>query len=165
MADGPAITRLIARCPPLDVNSAYCNLLQCTHFADHCIVAEREGEVVGWVSGYRPPSDPQSLFIWQVAVSTQARGQGLAARMIEALLARPSAAGVTHLTTTVTSDNRPSWALFGALAQRWKAPLDKTLHFERESHFAGAHPSEWQARIGPLRRASRSNHSRGDQAI
>src|SRR5690606_27480359 len=39
-ADGPAITRLIAACPPLDSNAAYCNLLQCTHFADFCIVAE-----------------------------------------------------------------------------------------------------------------------------
>src|SRR3546814_3090873 len=32
--DGPAISRLVGDCPPLDVNSAYCNLLQCTHFAD-----------------------------------------------------------------------------------------------------------------------------------
>jgi L-2,4-diaminobutyric acid acetyltransferase len=105
---------------------------------------------MGWVSGYRPPSDPDSLFIWQVAVAPAARGAQLAQRMIEALFDRPAAHGVTHLITTVTEDNRPSWALFERLARTWAAPLAKSALFERETHFAGAHDTEWQARIGPL---------------
>ncbi|SCW47926.1 diaminobutyrate acetyltransferase [Sphingobium faniae] len=148
--DGPAITALIAACPPLDANSAYCNLLQCTDFADFCIVAERGGQAMGWVSGYRPPSAPVNFFVWQVAVSAEARGQRLAGRMIEALLARPENAGVTHLTTTVTDDNRASWALFEGLARKWRTALEKSPRFERDTHFAGAHATEWQARIGPL---------------
>jgi len=72
--------------------------------------------------------------------------------MVEALLDRPAAAGVTHLITTVTEDNRASWTLFEGLARRWNAPLAKSALFERETHFAGAHATEWQARIGPLPR-------------
>src|SRR3546814_8400758 len=100
--DGAAISKLIAACPPLDRNSAYCNLLQCSHFADTCIVAERDGYIAGWISGYRPPSEPDRFFIWQVAVSETARGAGLAGRMIDMLLARPSAAGARALITTIT---------------------------------------------------------------
>lgn len=148
--DGPAISGLIAACPPLDPNSAYCNLLQCTDFADSCIVAERGGEIVGWVSGYRLPAAPETFFVWQVAVSSAARGQRLAGRMIEALLARPQQAGVTHVTTTVTDDNRASWALFEGLARRWDVPLVKSARFESEAHFAGVHATERQACIGPL---------------
>lgn len=151
-SDGPAVTRLIASCPPLDPNSAYCNLLQCTHFAGTCIIAERGGEIGGWVSGYRPPSEPESLFIWQVAVAPEARGRRLAGHMIEALLKRPSAAGVTHLITTVTNDNHASWALFEGLARRWNTALTKSALFQRDTHFAGAHATEWLARIGPLPR-------------
>ncbi|MGE4430965.1 MAG: diaminobutyrate acetyltransferase [Sphingobium sp.] len=154
--DGPAISALIAACPPLDTNSAYCNLLQCTHFADHCIVAEDKEGIAGWVSGYRPPSDPATFFVWQVAVDTRARGRKLAQHMIEALLARRAAAGVTHLITTVTADNTASWALFERLAHRWAASLDKSALFERDAHFGGAHPTEWQARIGPLPHPIRS---------
>lgn len=109
-----------------------------------------EDAIVGWVSGYRPPSDPDDFFVWQVAVDSSARGVGLARRMIESLLLRPAAQGVTHLITTVTEDNRASWALFEGLARRWDAPLEKSALFEREAHFAGAHATEWQARIGPL---------------
>ncbi|MCA6108623.1 diaminobutyrate acetyltransferase [Bradyrhizobium sp. CNPSo 4026] len=154
--DGPAVTRLIAACAPLDSNSAYCNLLQCTHFADSCIVAERGGQILGWVSGYRPPSEPDSFFVWQVAVAKTARGNGLAQRMINALLDRPFAEGVTHLITTVTDDNAPSWALFNGLARAWGASLKRSAVFERDTHFAGAHTTEWLARIGPLP----SRHSR-----
>lgn len=158
--DGPAITRLIAACAPLDSNSAYCNLLQCAHFADSCIVAERGEQILGWVSGYRPPLEPSSFFVWQVAVARTARGRGLARRMINALLDRPSAEGATHLSTTVTDDNAPSWALFNGLAREWGALLTRSAMFECDTHFAGAHATEWLARIGPLPyRQSRSQQS------
>lgn len=148
--DGPAITALIAACPPLDANSAYCNLLQCAHFAPYCLVAEREGQVLGWVSGYRPPSDPTAFFVWQVAVSEAARGQRLARRMILALLGRAAVRDATHLITTITAGNRASWALFESLARHWDLTLESGVCFERNTHFAGAHPTEWQARLGPL---------------
>ena len=148
--DGPAITALIAACPPLDSNSAYCNLLQCTHFAQTCVVAERAGQIVGWVSGYRPPSEPSHFFVWQVAVAWQARGQRLAQRMITELLSRASVEGATHLVTTVTSDNKASWTLFEGFARRIGADLAKVPLFERDAHFAGAHDTEWQVTIGPF---------------
>jgi L-2,4-diaminobutyric acid acetyltransferase len=139
------------------VNSAYANLLQCSHFADTCVIAEQNDgitglEVMGWISAYVPPDEPESLFIWQVAVAQAARGQGLARRMIGALLDRPGVEGILYLTTTVTHDNRASWALFKAVARSLDAGLAKTQHFERDEHFAGTHDTEWLATIGPLSR-------------
>ena len=151
-ADGPAITALIAACPPLDRNSRYCNLLQCEHFADHCVIAEKAGRIVGWVSGYRPPSDPAAFFVWQVAVSAEGRGKQLASRMIADLLTRPAQDGVTHMITKITADNQASWGLFRSLARKWNAELERSALFERETHFAGAHATEYLARIGPLDR-------------
>lgn len=149
-ADGPAITALIAASPPLDGNSAYCNLLQCSHFADFCVIAQDGGEIVGWVSAYRPPSEPDSLFVWQIAVARKARGQKLAQRMMDALLERPAVRGVREMITTITADNRASWALFEGVARRLGAGLQKTEHFSRDVHFGGNHATEWLARIGPL---------------
>jgi L-2,4-diaminobutyric acid acetyltransferase len=150
--DGPAITALIAACPPLDPNSAYCNLLQCSHFAGTSIVAERDGEIVGWISGYRVPTDPSRLFVWQVAVSEAARGQALAGRMLDGLVERPEADGVTHVITTVTRANDASWAMFRKWASRRGAPLGERELFLQDRHFAGRHATEWQVEIGPLAR-------------
>ena len=38
--DGYALNSLVERCKPLDTNSVYCNLLQCSDFADTSIAAE-----------------------------------------------------------------------------------------------------------------------------
>lgn len=155
--DGPRVTALIARCPPLDPNSAYCNLLQCTHFAASCIVAEREGEIVGWISGYRLPDEPDRFFVWQVAVSSTARGEGLAGRMLDALLQRPGLRGVTHMLTTITPDNEASWALFRGFARRRGADISDSPFFDRDAHFGGHHASERLATIGPFTHQEQDN--------
>lgn len=149
-ADGAAIHRLIAACPPLDVNSLYCNLLQASHFADCCILAERAGEIVGWVSGYRLPADPTTLFVWQVAVAPAARGQGLGQHLLTALLSRPGLGDVTSIAATITPSNRASWALFRGFADRLGAMLHHKAHFDRDRHLAGTHESEHLVTIGPL---------------
>jgi len=145
--DGAAVWALVRDCPPLDTNSIYCNLLQCDHFADTCIVAERAGEVVGWVSGYIPPSTPDTLFIWQVAVSEAARGAGLGRRMLTSLLNRRACAGVSRLQTTITHDNAASWALFTSFAARTGGKLTSAPHFERRAHFDDRHATEHMVTI------------------
>lgn len=148
--DGPEVHRLIAACPPLDQNSLYCNLLQCTHWADTCVAAWRGGQLVGWVSAYRLPQDPETLFVWQVAVGAEARGQGLAAQMLDHLLARRACLGVRRLETSITPDNAASWRLFMGVARGLSAPLSEAPWFIKGEHFPNGHDSEHLVRIGPF---------------
>lgn len=147
--DGPQVFSLVERCKPLDVNSMYCNLLQCTHFAETSIVAERDGGMVGFISGYRLPQQPDTLFVWQVAVDASTRGQGLASQMLLQLLQRLGN-DVSHLHTTITPDNEASWKTFRRLAASLDAPLESSDMFDRERHFGGAHDSEQLVHIGPF---------------
>lgn len=147
-SDGPTLHHLIARCPPLDQNSRYCNLLQASHFGDTAIVAEADGHLVGFVTGYRIPGRARTLFVWQVGVAPEARGQGLALRLLEALLGRLG--DVDTLETTVTPDNRASMATFERLAERLDAPIARTVLFSKQRHFDGAHDDEVLLSIGPF---------------
>lgn len=145
--DGSDIWELISTCKPLDENSMYFNLIQCDHFADTCILAEREGQIVGWISGHIPPEKSDALFVWQVAVSPEARGLGLAGRMLRALFDRPELAEVTRIETTITRDNKPSWALFRAFADKRGGTLSYAPHFDKAAHFDGAHATEYLVNI------------------
>ncbi len=149
-SDALAVAELVRCCPPLDLNSVYCNLLQCTHFADCAVVADCCGKLVGSVTGYPLPQQPDALFIWQVAVHESARGQGLAQRMLLHLLQRASHADVRYLETTITADNRASWRLFQGLAERCGWPQHQQLLFDSQRDFGGHHPSEYLLRLGPL---------------
>ncbi len=147
--DGRHVSALVRACPPLDVNSTYAYLLVCSHFAGTSVVAERGGDLIGFVSAYRRPDDPEVIFVWQVAVAAAARGQGLASRMLDEILARPGCCGVRHLETTITPSNGPSWRLFRALARGRGARCDRAAGFDREA-LGGDHEDEQLVRIGPL---------------
>lgn len=149
--DGRAVHTLIAQCPPLDGNSLYCNLLQCTHFAETSALAEYQGRVLGFVSGYIvPESQSNTLFIWQVAVHADARGRGLGRRMICEILDRDACADVDFVETTIGPDNASSWALFEGLAKQLRAGTRHETLFDRAVHFAWGHHSEIKFTIGPF---------------
>lgn len=150
--DGAALHALIARCKPLDENSTYCNLLQCTHFADTCVAAEMDGELVGFISGYIPPRQPNVLFVWQVAVDEKARGLGLASKMLADLADREECADVQYIETTITADNDASWALFRRFADKRAIRTETFILFDSRIHFSGAHKDEHLLRIGPFNR-------------
>ncbi|WP_438970473.1 diaminobutyrate acetyltransferase [Methylophaga sp.] len=149
--DGAAVYELIAQCPPLDTNSMYCNLLQSCHFSDTSVAAELDENIVGFISGYVLPKKPDTLFIWQVAVGEKARGQGLAGRMLREILERPACENVKFIETTITPDNRASWALFESLANKLGAELNHSVMFDRQQHFAGQHETEMLVKIGPFK--------------
>ena len=153
--DGYAVNQLIQQCPPLDTNSAYCNLLQCSHFSDTCVIAHGDSTntAIGFISGYILPRRANTLFVWQVAICEQARGQGLASQLIQQQLQQANQANsapIEYIETTITADNQGSWALFTRLAASLGAKLEKSPHFERQRHFNGAHDTEFLVRIGPL---------------
>lgn len=153
--DGASVFRLIGRCPPLDTNSMYCNLLQCTHFAGTSVAAVQtvntNEELVGFISAYLIPEREDTLFIWQVAVDERARGIGLAGNMLKHILDRPQCNQITYLETTITESNKASWALFESLANKLGTTLEKSVMFDSDKHLAGEHDTEFLARIGPFK--------------
>lgn len=148
--DGASVHALIEQCKPLDTNSLYCNLLQCSHFAQTCVLAESGGSVVGFASGYLVPGRDDVLFLWQIAVHESMRGQKLAMRMLQNLLARPHLQHVRYVETTITPSNQASIGLFKKLAVELKADIGQSVLFGRDSHFGGAHDDECLYRIGPF---------------
>lgn len=148
--DGSSVHRLISQCSPLSTNSMYCNLLQCTHFAGTSVAAKVDDQLVGFISGYLIPDRENTLFIWQVAVSEKARGQGLATKMLKDILARPQCDKVTHIETTITELNKASWSLFKGLAEKLKVDIKRSVFFDHVEHFNRTDDTEMLARIGPF---------------
>ncbi|AOB30715.1 L-2,4-diaminobutyric acid acetyltransferase [Bordetella sp. H567] len=151
LADGAVIHRLVADCPPLDLNAVYAYLLLCEHFPATCVVAESPGgSIDGFVSAYVPPGRADRLFVWQVAVHDRARGQRLARRMLHALLRRPELADIRHLETTVGPDNHASRRTFTSLAADLGAHAAEQPFFGKQLFGQSDHDDEMLLRIGPF---------------
>lgn len=141
----------IARSNDLDLNSAYYYLAFCRDFAGTSIVATLGGEPVGFVTGYRRPDEPSTLFVWQVAVDRAARRRGLGLAMLCGLRDRLVPGGVRHLEATVTPSNGASAALFRSLARSSGSPIGERTLFGADCFPRGQdHEAEVLVRIGPF---------------
>ena len=149
VTDGKAIWSLVRETGVLDLNSAYLYLLLCRDFSETCLVAERDGVLLGFVSGYRPPDRPDNIFLWQIGVSPRAQGLGLGKRLVHAFLATPGACGARTLETTISPSNAASRALFSAVARELGAGIDRHPGFLADD-FPPGHEAEDLYLITPL---------------
>lgn len=145
--DGAAIWRLVREGGGLDLNSPYAYVLMCIHFRETCRVAVQGEKLVGFVVAYRPPERANTLFVWQVGVSPEARGRRVANRLLLELLS--DCREVRYLEASVTPDNGPSQALFRGVARDLEADC-RELTFMPASLFPEEHAPENLFRIGPF---------------
>lgn len=146
--DGSAMWRVARDSQRLDLNTPYAYILWARDFAATSLVAEVDGEIGGFVSGYLRPDDPETVMVWQIAVDEACRGRGLAGRLLDELAKR---SGAHALETTITADNPESIGLFGSFARRQGAEHDVADLFTAE-HFPtdGTYKPELLHRIAPL---------------
>lgn len=150
LTDGLGIFSLVRNSKPLDANSLYSYLLLTAHFADTCIVAEHQDEIVGYISAYIHPGKSDTLFVWQVAVSDGVRKRGVGISMLTQLLSRAGLASVRWLETTVTPSNSGSARLFLSLARRLSTSCHTSAFFPRDLFEGQSHEEEVLFRIGPF---------------
>jgi L-amino acid N-acyltransferase YncA len=83
------------------------------HLAEHRLVAERAGSVVGWIA--LVPTSPRECYAGVAEVSVYigegARGQGVGAQLLTALIESSERAGIWTLQTGVFPENEPSLGL------------------------------------------------------
>jgi L-2,4-diaminobutyric acid acetyltransferase len=96
------------------------------------------------------PERTDTLFVWQVVVAAEARGEGLGKQLLKALLGCEACQGVRFLETTITKSNQASRALFKSIADGLEAECEESVFFDREEHFMGSHDTEHLIRIGPF---------------
>ena len=147
--DGQAMWSLVNVMGGLELNTAYFYILYCIDYADTCLVAEQDGELAGFVLAHRPPGRQDAVFVWQVGVSPNFRKQGLAGRMILALL-KQQTQPVRWLEATVTPDNTASRRLFSGLARRLDTRCDIAEYLKADWFPGEDHAPEDLFRIGPF---------------
>ncbi len=132
----------------LSVNSTYYYALMARHFRDTCMVAESQGSICAYVTGYAPPEEPGTLFVWQVGVARSSQGQGLGKKLLTALV---KSRAPDFLEATIAPDNQASINLFCSVARDFGVghTFSETPFFNEEDLGAGD-KAEHLMHIGPF---------------
>lgn len=147
--DGGPMWELVRDSGALDMNSSYKYLMMCKFFKDTCLVARCDGELAGFVTAFRPPEKPDTVFVWQIGVSENHRGKGIATRILKELIT--SCENVNYLEATVTPSNVPSESLFRGIAEKYETECEVTECFSEDHFPEDGHEPEMTFRIGPLK--------------
>ncbi|SDN99619.1 diaminobutyrate acetyltransferase [Alkalicoccus daliensis] len=146
--DGQGMWNL-AKKTSLDLNSAYKYIMMAEYFSETCVVAKEDEEVVGFITGFIQPENPDVVFVWQVGVDSSQRGKGVAYKMLSEILEREAAKDVKYVEATITKDNVASQSLFKKLAKEHETSFEI-----RETFPADVFPEDGEAeytyRIGPI---------------
>ncbi|WP_020107256.1 diaminobutyrate acetyltransferase [Nocardia sp. 348MFTsu5.1] len=150
VSDGVRLWEIARDSKVLDLNSSYAYILWCQDYAQTSVVAEVDGAVVGFVTGYLRPHLPDAVMVWQVAVDADQRGLGLAGKMLNQLMDRLEPRGITTLHTTISPDNTASQALFQGLADRREMSIRREELFSAND-FPDDHEQEDLYIVAPRR--------------
>lgn len=151
--EGSAVWRFLTEAGGLDVNTPYCYIMWCDYFADTCVVAEGAecGTIVGFLSSFVAPGRPDTLFVWQMAVHRNSRGQKLASAMLLEAIRRLKPGELKYVEATVSPGNQASMAVFRSLAEARKVPLAIMEGYPRQFFpNPDSHEPELLVRVGPL---------------
>lgn len=149
--DGAKIWKLVKDTGVLDLNSAYCYMMLCRNFRETCVIAELGEEVVGFVSGYELPAQPDTLFVWQIGIASEEQGKGLGKKLLTELLQQNASHKARYWETTISPSNTASRALFAGFAKEHNAEWEEQEGFPVGLFPTEEHEEERWIRIGPFR--------------
>lgn len=149
-ADGQKIWQLVRETGVLDPNSVYCYLLLCDHFRETCRVAEQDGKIIGFVTAYKLPGKDNTLFIWQIGIAVEARGRGIAKKLVLELLSGKACKNINTLQATISPSNSASMALFRAIARHLETGFAEREYFAEELFPGMQHEKENLVTVGPF---------------
>ncbi|MFE6623920.1 diaminobutyrate acetyltransferase [Streptomyces sp. NPDC057740] len=147
--DGPAVWKLVENTPGLDSNSLYYYTLWFRDFADGSLVTTVNDELVGFLTGYRRPDEPDTYFVWQTAVNSRHGIPFLGVKLFQAAADQQVAKGVRYVEATVSAENKSIIMVLKQFAKKYSAPIETRVLFP-SSLFADSHHDEVLYRIGPL---------------
>jgi predicted GNAT superfamily acetyltransferase len=92
------------------------------HFRDTSFVAEREGELAGFLVGFLSPSEPEDAYVHFVGVSPAERGSGLGRELYERFFALASERGRSRASCVTSPANTGSLAFHESIGFQASAP-------------------------------------------
>jgi len=138
---------LTANRPYVGLNSRYTYFLLAKDFSNTCVVAEYEGKIVGFSSGYISPVRKDTFFSWEAVVHKDYRGNQLQKRM---LLQQIWMTGAKYFEGTVNPSNNASKRNFLELARSLQTNCEETLMFSEDDFENDGHEAEILFRVGPI---------------
>lgn len=113
--DYALLRQMAIKCGPLDVHTPYTYWVVGHFFSKGCFFLEEDGEPVGSIMTV---SKDRILFVWQIAICKEYRGQGLSDKLYEAVLNYARENGYEKIQLSIDPANITSQSAFKRFCEK-----------------------------------------------
>lgn len=134
--DIPEIAKIIKNGRPyLGLNGNYTYWMLATLYPEYCFVAEtKEKEVIGFVTAL-PVLKKESVFVWQLGVAAEARGQGIGFQLIERVRDYAITQELKGMITSISPKNQASLGTFQKIANKYHMIMEHVSVYKDNEGF------------------------------
>lgn len=148
--DGSEMWKLVKQSGVLDLNSPYSYLMMTKFFNKTCLIAKQRDRIAGFVTAFILPEKQDTVFVWQIGVAKDFRGQGIGTKILKNLLTCEGCKKVSYLEATISPSNQASQSLFTGLARKLNTKYTISECFPENWFPVQDHEKEQIYRIGPF---------------
>lgn len=112
----PKVIELVRKCKPLEVYPSHLYKIMFRYFRDFCIIAEDEGQAIGFVMGFSAQNPDKTCFLWQIGVDPEIQSKGVGEKVARYFEEKVKNLGYSRIELTVDIDNIPPQRLFEKLS-------------------------------------------------
>ncbi|AQU81280.1 MULTISPECIES: diaminobutyrate acetyltransferase [unclassified Halomonas] len=149
ISDATSIYHIAQKTPQLDSYPEYFYLLWCRDFKNTSLVAKKRENIAGFIIGYLRPDDPQTLLLWQQAMSKETINKGIGIKLLYNLTKQCSLKGTRFIEATIDPSNKGAEKTLKGISKLFNTKISKKDIFD-ENLFSTNHHKEVLVRIGPL---------------
>jgi len=124
--DVDEIRKFVKHSKPLDLHTAFTYWTLFKYFGDTCFVLEKKGRIIGFISGLLSSNQPNTLYLWQIGIDPDYRGNRYAEILLKRVVEAARAKDCKGLQITIAPENRSSYRLFSRFALEQGLAMDKT---------------------------------------
>ena len=123
VSDVSDVRVFVDRCKPLTLHTAVTYGVLFRNFSELCFVFEDNERIIGFLAALRGTSHSDAVYVWQLGVSADMRGQGISHKLLDALAQSSKSIGISKLHVGIEPSNDVSLKVFESYARKQNQSL------------------------------------------
>jgi L-2,4-diaminobutyric acid acetyltransferase len=109
------VHEFVEKCDVLVTHPEHFYKIILRYFGDSCFLAEKQGNVIGFLMGFFSQKTPSTYFLWQIGTDASMRREGIGKKLITYAEQDLKKRGCTRIELTIDPENTISKNLFEKL--------------------------------------------------
>ncbi len=135
--DVSRVRLFVDQCKPLDLHTTVTYWTLFNYFSNLCFLMLEEEKVIGFVSGVKSSLDKEVVYLWQVGVAKNYRGNNYASLLLDHFFKASKNLDCSKIQVSIAPENEPSYNAFFKYSKEHSYNISQVGELKYEDELTG----------------------------